>query len=232
MQISFYKAGLIWLFTSCLATQLLAAELPFVESFSDGFANWADSSQSFGLDYISTGGPDGNGYVSDTVSFANSADDDSFPIFRAHDLFDASGDAFVGNWIDEGVGQFSAMVRHTMPIPINFFTRFSSSNNFPGAVAVAFVPVVPNVWTELSFSIAESDPQFVTFEGSSFADVFSNIGNLQVGANVPVGFGGNTTDYTFDLDVVGITAVPEPALAWIGLAGFALLCQWARPTHR
>ena len=194
-----------------------AADPPFTEHFATDAANWADAAGTFNLDYVPAGGPDGNGYVSDELNFELLVDADTPTIFRAHQVFGSSGGAFAGNWISDGVGSFSANVRHDLPVPVNFFTRFASPINFPGAIAIEFVPVFPNTWTEVTFTIDENNPQFVSFEGTDFATVFNNVGNVQVGIEVPTGFGGSMIDYRFDVDVASIQPVPEPATSvWVG----------------
>jgi len=120
-----------------------------------------------------------------------------------------------------GVGKFHAFVRHNAPQPLNFFNRFTSPINFPGAFALHFDPVLPNVWTELILDLSPANPQFVTFEGATFAEVFSEIGNVQFGVSVPDGLAGVNQEFTFDLDQVSISAVPEPAT--LVLTGWACL---------
>jgi hypothetical protein len=132
-------------------------------------------------------------------------------LIRAQDEFNSSGHAFEGNWIAQGVGRFSALVRHNAPLPLSYFARFSSPANFPGGTAVKFAPVPPNTWTQLNFDIRADNPEFVTFEGSSFNAVFSNIGHIQLGVNVPAALNENATAFTFDIDKASIAAVPEPA---------------------
>lgn len=202
--------GGAFLLLPCLASWCVGATVPFTEGFLAGTSNWADVAQSFNLDYIANGGPDGNGFISDQQGFATRSDGDSLVLFRAHQFLGASGGAFAGNWLGEGVGEFSAIVRHDLPVPVNFFTRFSSPTNFPGAIGVIFAPVLPNTWTRISIAVEATNPAFVSFEGSDFASVFSSVGNVQVGVDVPLGFGMTNTAYRFDLDVASIVSVPEP----------------------
>lgn len=213
-----------------LSGRAVAADPPFTEDFAQGSANWADAAGAFNLDYVATGGPDGNGYVSDGIHFQSAMDGDSVAFFRAHAALGSSGGAFVGNWITDSVGRFSAQVRHDLPVPVNFFTRFASPFNFPGAIGIEFTPVLPHTWTEISFEIDAANPQFVSFEGSDFATVFSNVGNVQVGVNVPVGFGMTSTPYRVDLDVASISAVPEPGIGiWIVFGAISFFrCAFSR----
>ncbi len=106
-------------------------------------------------------------------------------------------------------------MRHDLPAAVNFFTRFSSPLNFPGAIAVDFAPVLPHTWTRIRFAIAPSNPAFVSFEGSDFDSVFAQVGNVQVGVEVPSGFGMTSTAYRFDLDLASISPVPEPSLCGV-----------------
>ena len=195
-----------------------AVTVPFVEEFSTSDSRWGGRSGLLELDYVASGGVDGGGYVSDQVRFELSADGDSIVAFRAQEELNSSGNAFVGNWITGGVARFSAFVRHSATEPLFFFTRFSSPFNFPGATAVRFQPVAPHTWTQLDFEISADNPAFVTFEGSNFNTVFSNIGHVQVGFDVPTGLGGSSTPITVDLDRAAI--VPEPM--WLGSTGILL----------
>lgn len=187
-----------------------AATVPFEESFATGTSNWKNTA-SANPTYVATGGSDGGGYIQTTFAFTSTAS--TTPVlFRGYDGFDASGDAFVGDWIAEDVTKLTAFVRHNAPQPLSFFTRHASSASFPGAVAVDFVPVLPNTWTKIEFDTVASSPQFVSFEGSDFPSVFSNIGNVQIGVSKPSALASDTTLYTYELDQVSI--VPEPA-SWL-----------------
>ena len=187
---------------------LQAATIPFTEDYAADNASWKDAANA-DLTYTAVGGPDGSGFVSGQFSFSAQAADDTPVLLRGHDNFDSSSDAFVGNWITDGVTEFSAFVRHNAPIPLNFFTRFVSSFNFPGGVALDFVPVLPNTWTKVTFDVTSTSPQFLTFENSNYNAVFNNIGNVQLGVSVPAALAGSTAPITFDLDQPTIT--PEPA---------------------
>jgi hypothetical protein len=147
-------------------------------------------------------------------------------LFRAQDEFNSSGRAFEGNWIAQGVGRFSAFVRHNAPLPLSYFARFSAPANFPGGTAVKFAPVPPNTWTQLNFDIRATNPEFVTFEGTSFGAVFSNIGHIQLGVSGPAALANNPTVFTFDIDKASIAMlVPEPATTIaLVIAGATLLC--------
>ncbi len=201
----------------------------FVENFDSNASNWRDAGGLNPLAWNADGGPSGvgDGYVTTTFSFQNSAADNTAVMFRGHDGYNSSADSFVGNWVADGVSSFSVWVRHDAPQPLNYFTRLASSMNFPGGTAIQVVPVAPNTWTEISVAITDPNPQFVTFEGSSFAGVFSSIGNIQLGISVPASIAGDPATYHFDVDRVGIT-VPEPAGAALASLGFLVLFRRRR----
>lgn len=197
-----------------------AATVPFTEDYAASSANWRDSTGVTDLSWQAAGGPDGGSYASGTFNFAFSVEGDTPALLRGQQSYGSSGGAFVGNWLADGVSEFSMMVRHNAPEPLTFFTRFAGPGNFPGAIALEFIPVLPFTWTEVAFAIDPSNPEFITFEGSDFATVFSNIGNLQIGVFVSSTLAGVDAPYSFDLDKVSI--VPEPA-AGLALATLALL---------
>lgn len=179
------------------------------------------------LNWVAVGGADGAGYASTSFSFAASVAGDTPVIIRAHDEFGSSGGAFEGNYIAEGVTELTAFVRHDAVAPINFFVRFTGPGNFPGAVAVNFVPVLPNQWTPISIQIDAANPQFVTFENSDFNTIFSDIGHIQVGPSVPAALAGSGAVVTFDIDSVSI--VPEPATLLVVAGGaLCLVCRRRR----
>ncbi len=197
-----------------------AATVPFTEDFTTNVYNWADNSAMNLLNYVASGGPDGGSYASASTALAGT----SMVLFRAQDEFNSSGHALEGNWIADGVGEFSAFVRHNAPVPLTYFGRFSGPANSPGGTAIKFAPLLPGAWTQLKFNISPANPEFVTFESSSFSTVFSNVGHVQLGVNVPAALAGNMTQYTFDIDKATIAAqVPEPsALIAFVVAGMHL----------
>ncbi len=206
----------------CATAATQAAVVPFTEDFATDNANWKDAAGA-DLTFVAVGGPDGSSYASGIASFAASNENDPLTLVRGQDNFNSSGDAFVGDWISQGVTNFSVWVRHNAPMPLPMFTRFATSFNFPGAAGVEFAPVLPNTWTLLSFDITPVNPQIV-YEGpaSTFQSVFGSIGNLQVGVQVPAGMAGFTPPVTIDIDQPSI--VPEPAsLALLALAGIGAL---------
>lgn len=204
--------------TAWMASTAGAAVVPFTEDFAADNADWKDAANT-DLAFVAAGGPDASSYVSGSFNFQSQADGDTPVLLRGQDGFDSSSDAFVGNWIAEGITEFSAYVRHSAPFPLNFFTRFVSAANFPGGVALDFVPVLPNTWTKVTFDVTATSPQFVTFETANHAAVFSNIGNVQLGVSVPAALAGSAIPITFDLDQPTIT--PEPAS--VGLMSVGVL---------
>ena len=205
-----------------------AATVPFEESFSVDASNWKNTT-STNPTYVATGGSDGGGYIQTAFAFTSSPS--TTPVlFRGQDEFNSSGNAFVGNWVADGITKLNIAVRHNAPEPLNYFARISSPGNFPGATAVAFTPVLPNVWTELNFDISPSSPQFVTFEGSNFNTVFSNVGHIQLGVSIPASLASDPTVYTYGLDKV--VAVPEPASVLLLAAAALGLLPWCRTLCR
>jgi len=198
--------SLLWQWAVCAAcaitgaTAAVAAEVPFTEDFNNDSANWYNNPGNAPLEWSGSGGPDGGAHVYTTFNFVNAREGDIPALFRAQDEFNSSGGAFEGNWITDGVEVFTAFVRHDAPAPATFFTRFSQPANFPGGVAIVFQPVPPGTWTKIEIPIRADNPQFVTFEGSDFETVFSNIGHVQIGIQVSKGLEGINDDFFFDLD--------------------------------
>ena len=195
----------------------------FIETFDTDNSGWGDPTGS-------PGGAEHNqagGFISTSGAFGESGQG---VLFRGNGPAGASGNAFSGNWIADGVTQFSVDVRHNSAVPLNFFARFASPFNFPGATAVKFAPVLGNQWTTLTFDIAPNPqfgaPNFVTFEGSDFATVFGNLGRVQVGVSEPDGWENNPAlggTFTFDLDNASITVVPEPSGTLLAMVGGMLV---------
>jgi hypothetical protein len=200
------------------ATQ--AAAIPFTEEFSATSNGWVNFS-SGAMVHSATGGPEGagDGFISATRNFVSSVSNDATTYVRGHDSLNASGDAFVGNWIAESVTQFSYWVRHDAGIPLTFGTRLASPLNSPGANAIAS-EVPSGVWTRIEFEISAASPQFTSFEGSNFNTVFSSIGNIQLTVR-PGDLKGVNQLVTFDVDKVSV--VPEPSSAVL-LGTVGLVC--------
>jgi len=214
-----YRAALI------AATLMLAAHsparavvIPFTETFDTDAANWLDNS---GFTIVDHATEDGNGFITDTFDFTGFAAGEQSPVlFRANGANNPSGGAFVGDWITDGVATFSFDVRHDFDSPLTFFARFAAPTNFPGAIAVAFTPVAADTWTTLTIAIDPSNPEYVSFEGQTFESIFSNIGRVQIGANVDENLAGQTA--TFDVDNVNV-AVPETTSLAVLIAGGSLV---------
>ncbi len=231
-----FAGGATNVVVACLFGALCSAgaegtTVPFTEDFAADAAGWYDAAGTSPLSWVAAGGPDGGSFASTTFTFVNSAADDTAIQFRAQDEFGSSGGALEGNWIEDGVAGFSAFVRHDAGVPLAFFTRFSGPGNFPGAVAVSFAPVPANTWTPIAFAIDPASPQFVSFEGTDFDIVFSNVGHVQVGVSVPEELAGVDQSFTFDIDKPAI--VPEPtALGFLGAGGVLMLLRRCRRAAR
>lgn len=197
-----------------------AVTAPFTEDFSTDSANWRQSSVLDAALWSAAGGPDGGSFASAEFSFENNVAGDTPAVLRAQDEVNSSGNAFVGNWVAAGVSEFRAMLRHDAGVPLVFFTRFASPNNFPAGARVNFTPVPSGVWTLVSFPIDAA----IVYEGgpSNYLSVFSNVGHVQVGVSVPGALAGSSNVVTFDIDKAMIT--PEPsALAMLAVGAMALV---------
>ncbi len=196
-----------------------ASALTFTENFSTDAANWTDGPGNGDagnptFNWIDGVGSDGDGYLE---TLAGAINDPGTILFRATGANGASGGGFTGDWIAGNVTRLSAFVRHDFtvpgvgsPVPVNFFFRIATGGNFPAAVGIVPIPVLPSAgWTEIAMDIDPTNPLLV-IEGApafDFDDVFSNVGNVQVGASVPVAF--ENVPFTSNVDEVSI--VPEPS---------------------
>lgn len=220
--------------------------VPYAEPFTANAANWAiDPSGSQLAAWNGSGGP-ANGTF---ISRAGSGPDTGFgpfvsgPIlFRGQDSFNSSADRFVGNWISGGVGGFSVDVFHNHTAALLFQVRLANPNNSPGASSVD-VSVSPGTWTTLTVPIIDSPAAFQTYgqlgnppNASAFGQIFSNIGNIQIGlAPGQVGGTGLASSVTLGMANPSIAAVPEPgtwaAVAAAAVAAGVLRLRRARGSH-
>lgn len=202
------------------ASAVFAAPIvPFTETFDTGANNWL-SGDFLPPAAFATGGVGDSGYIQAQTGFQFSEAGAFNVTFRGNKGFfpgtDASDGAFIGNWIDAGVTNLSFAVRHDIPVPVTFFVRVAADSfgaPFPGAVGVAFQPVFTGQWTTLSFDISPDNPAFVSFEGSTFEAVFSNVGFIQIGVEAPEALLGDPSLYNIDLDNVSIVPAPAALLA-------------------
>jgi hypothetical protein len=207
------------------------AALPFSEDFNGGTSSWKFSN-SVDLTAIGSGGPDGSSYVSHTLAFSSLSNPmaTSAILFRAQDEYGSSGGAYIGNWASQGVEEVTAYVRHTASEPLVFNVRLSNPANFPGASYYTSATVAPGVWTPVVFDVTPTSLQHAgdQFEGTDWNTVFSNVGHIQFGVNIPPSLVESPTAFTFDLDKVRVSLVPEPASASLAVCGLAAVLGFAR----
>jgi hypothetical protein len=201
-------------------SQSAFATVPYTENFTTNAANWRDGAGAASATWVASGGSDGSSYVTTTASAYFLDDGDPVVLFRGQDVFDSSGDAFVGNWISSGINQFSFWVKHDAPVPLNFFIRFATAGNFPGTAADKGELIAPNTWTKISYEIAPSHiNEYLSPEGppSFYSSTFGSVGNIQVGYSVPAGFGTVNQSFNFSLDQPSINT-PEPPTPFLGMS--------------
>lgn len=200
-----------------------AALVPFTENFTANSANWRMADQVTPMAWSPAGGPGGSSFASGNYSFANNLAGTDQSILRGHNSFGASGGAFVGNWLTDGVTGFSFWFRHDAPVPVQVFSRYAKPFS-AGAVSFDPAPIQPNTWTKLTFSLAFGSPTLV-LEGfpnlATYNNVFSDVQDLQIGIRTPAGIAQTAPSYRFDIDQVSI--LPEPASAVLCGAAFVAL---------
>lgn len=142
----------------------------------------------------------------------------------------------MGDWLTGGVGSFSIDVFHNHSAAMLFQVRLANPNNSPGASSVN-VSVSPGAWTTLNVPLVDSAAVFQTYgqlgnppAASAFGQIFSSIGNIQVGlAPGQVGGTGLGSSVTLGMANPSIAAVPEPATGvMLGAAGVAAGIFWLR----
>ena len=212
-----YALGAALVATASSASAL--STLPFTEDFTSNVSGWINTANA-PLTFQASGGPDGGSYASTTLNyFGFSSPFGGGPVvFRGHDQQNASGDAFVGDWVAGGVTVVTAWVKQDTGVDLTFFLRVASSFNFPGAVIGNTGSVPSGVWTQVSWVIDPNDPA-CQGEGVTCAQALATVGNIQFGTSAPSAL--TTQNVAFTLSIDKISIIPEPGTAL--LAGFGLL---------
>lgn len=195
----------------------------FVEDFNADAAAWRNFNSASILEWVGSGGPDGSAFARSHYNLT--AASGGFPpvVIRAHASYTppSSGGEYVGDWIAAGVTGVSFSFRHDLPEAISLTGRFATPLNNPGASVQTSFTVEPNVWTTVFYDLTEGSPDIISLGSGTYASIFGNIGNIQLGFNVPPGYAGQNLDVRFDIDNFSIVPAPG-ALALLGLAGVAM----------
>lgn len=203
----------------------------FTETFDTNASNWLNVA-STAPTWNATGGVGNSGYISYSQSFTSggSGPFGSPPLqlyFRGNDANNASGDAFVGNWIASGIQSMSVAVRHNYGSALSLYARLDGGAGQAASLASVYTIPAGSAWTTITIPITDANPPFLSYGAGTFASVFDGILNLQLGLYVPPGT--SFTDLRMDLDNV---AIPEPtSLSLIGLGLGALLVGRRRAAH-
>lgn len=194
--------------------------LPFTESFEVNSSGWVYGT-STSPTWVANGGAVGSAYISGSASVSGAGF--GTIVFRANDANNASGDAFVGNWLSAEVTSFSAYVRHNADVALNFYARFDAGSGRAGS-SVNF-SVNPNSWTFLELPISNKTTSFQSYGAAgmgatAFNTIFGGIQNVQIALAVDTVNAGKTV--TVDLD--GVSIVPEPNVGTLtAIASFVFL---------
>lgn len=220
MRRSSFFAGLTAIaFATGMQGAFALASLPFMEDFVSNNSNWLNGANT-SASWFATGGVGGGGHI----GYAGNVTTSGFGpiVFRGNGANDASGDAFVGNWIDAGISHFSASVWHDAPTALNFYLRFDKG----GGSAASSNPIsaAPNTWTELTIPVIDSlgtnGEVFQSYGAAGptgFNSIFTGIANVQVALSSIQNPSVVGNIYNLGLDRVAV--IPEPGT--LGLAGCA-----------
>jgi hypothetical protein len=203
------------------ASASFAGVTPFTETFESGANGWLQGSFSAPT-HVASGAMDGSAYISSSADL-NSAGPFGLTIFRGQDDFDASGDAFVGNYLASGINQISFDFRHNAGQDLGIALRVATSFNFPAFAVELPAAIGSDEWTTLSFDLSFFNP-LLTIEGAptpqAFNEIMEAIGNIQVSADRPDGL---TTPLVVDFDLDNVRITPTPStLALLSIGGLGM----------
>ncbi|TVQ64425.1 MAG: hypothetical protein EA379_01565 [Phycisphaerales bacterium] len=216
------RTALTAIASSLAMTIAVAASIVgFVETFDDDSANWRNAFGTAVLDWFPDGGPDNSAYASSLFNLSGTSPG-GFPptVIRAQSNFNSSGGAYVGDWIAAGVTGVTFDFRHNLTESITLTGRFATPINNPGASTETTTLIAPNTWTSISIDLTPDSADFISFGSGNYNSIFSNIGNIQIGFNVPEALAGQDIDGRFDIDNFRIVPAPgaAAALALLGAA--------------
>ena len=201
--------------TSIVPAQALV--VPFTEDFVAGASNWLNGTNSAPT-WSATGGVDGGGFIS--APGAITAGGFGTIVFRGNASADASGDAFVGDWISGGVSTFSAYLYHDAPVALNFYARLDAGAG-RAASSVDF-SVAPGAWFQLEIPIVNSSTSFQSYGAGTFATVFNGIQNVQIALSATQD--PSTAGQTYNVSLDRVAIVPEPGTLGLVASGLAAIC--------
>lgn len=215
---------------SLLAASLLAASggaraatVPFAEDFPSDASGWKNGSV-LDVSWAPSGGPDDGSHIEATMNYFGfeSPFGGGPVVFRVQDEFEASGGAFEGDWLADGIGEVRAFVRQDTGEDLNFFLRVATRFNIPGAVFEDDVTVPSGVWTQVSWTIDPASP-LCSGEGVTCAEALADVGHLQIGTDAPEALVVLDQGFALALDQVELRAVPEPAAGVLAATGALVL---------
>ena len=190
--------------------------VPFTEDFTSGASNWLNGA-SAAPTWSAAGGVDGGGYIS--APGAITAGGFGTIVFRGNGSADASGDAFVGDWISGGVSTFTAYVSHDAPVALNFYARLDAGSGRAGS-SVDF-SVAPGAWFQLEVPIVNSPTSFQSYGAGTFATVFNGIQNVQIALSATQD--PSTAGQTYNVSLDRVATVPEPGTLGLVASGLGAL---------
>ena len=190
--------------------------VPFTEDFTSGASNWLNGA-STAPTWSAAGGVDGGGYIS--APGAITAGGFGTIVFRGNGSADASGDAFVGDWISGGVSTFSAYLYHDAPVALNFYARLDAGAG-RAASSVDF-SVAPGAWFQLEIPIVNSSTSFQSYGAGTFATVFNGIQNVQIALSATQD--PSTAGQTYNVSLDRVATVPEPGTLGLVASGLGAL---------
>jgi len=218
--------GFLCLF-GLVETVSAVSTLPFTENFEANSSSWVYGSSTTPI-WSATGGVGNSGFISAPAIVSGTGF--GVIVFRANDANNASGDAFVGNWLTAGVTAFSFFVRHDADVALNFYARFDAGGG-RAASSTDFL-VNPNTWTFLSLPIANQTTSFQSYGAAgagqaAFNSIFGGIQNVQVALSLDSVNAGKSVNLGLD----SVSIIPEPSVSCLLLVA-AGLAQWGRRSAR